>query len=199
MLVSRPFDSGRNTWSSRKFEDIFHSVSSPRMSTFEGLASQSDWRDQYSAFPLASENAFVSSAYEANEPELNHVTPTRAATTTRPPLGNHRHTTANLLQEEQEPIPKIERPDSAPGDCGNQQDEEREEHSLAVNGSEGPLIVPGEATDSLPDVKDEDDDDVIEDDEMLEVEEGGAPQTAAERRAERRKMKRFRYSLSLSC
>lgn len=47
--------------------------------------------------------------------------------------------------------------------------------------------------DALLDPKEEDDDDE-DDDEMLDAEDGasGTPQTAAERRAERRKMKRFR-------
>lgn len=44
------------------------------------------------------------------------------------------------------------------------------------------------------DFKEEDlDDDDDDDDDMLDVEDGSNPQTAAERRAERRKMKRFRY------
>lgn len=96
--------------------------------------------------------------------------------------------------QEQEPVPKIERSDSAPpGDGLGQQIDEREEETLGLVESATTLLVSSDAADSLNDVKDEDEDDEIDDDEMLEPEEGGAPQTAAERRAERRKMKRFRY------
>jgi len=47
--------------------------------------------------------------------------------------------------------------------------------------------------DGVTEVKDEEDEE-DDDDDMLDAEEGGSsvPQTAAERRAERRKMKRFR-------
>jgi hypothetical protein len=45
---------------------------------------------------------------------------------------------------------------------------------------------------SMMEPKEEGDDD-DDDDDMSDVEEESAPQTAAERRAERRKMKRFRY------
>jgi hypothetical protein len=157
------------------------------MSTFEGLTSQSDWRDQYSAFPLSTDNGLIHTSYEqSSTADIPPSTPVRTQSTSRPPLGVHRHTTGPLMQE-QEPVPKIERSDSAPpGDGLGQQIDEREEETLGLVESATTLLVSN-------DVKDEDEDDEIDDDEMLEPEEGGAPQTAAERRAERRKMKRFRY------
>jgi len=66
------------------------------------------------------------------------------------------------LLQEQEPIPKIERPDSAPGDCGAQQTEDREEETLGLAESASTLLVPGDGVDPLSEVKDEDEDDEIE-------------------------------------
>jgi len=163
------------------------------MSAFEGLTAQSDWRDQFSAFPLSSENDLIQSSYDqAGNQDLPPSTPVRAHKMARPQLGAHRHTTGPLL-EEQESFPKIERPDSAPpGDCAHQQLEDREDESLGLVDSATTLLVSADGVDPLTEVKDEDEDEELEDDDMLEVEEGGAPQTAEQRRAERRKMKRFR-------
>lgn len=208
MLVTRPFDTGRNTWSNRKFEDVFTNASSPRMSNFEGLATQPDWREQYTAFPLPGDNVSQSSYDSASHTEEAQNTQTQHQSATRPPLGGHRHTTGTSLQEHQ-PLPAIERPDSAPGDCGTQNNEEASEESLLSSeatrssglgsvdstssiSTHQSMLANNEGGDLLVEVKDEDDDDELDDDEMLDAEDGGAPQTAAERRAERRKMKRFR-------
>ena len=195
MLVTRQCDTGRNTWSSRKFEDVFHNAASPRMSTFEGIAASADWRDQYSAFQLPADNTLIQSSYEqASTTDHSPSTPVRGQAVTRPPLGAHRHTTGGpILLSEQEPVPKIERSDSAPpGDGLIQQAQAQGEETLDLQESSTTLLGANDSLDTLSEVKDEDEDDDLEDDEMLEPEEGGPPQTAAERRAERRKMKRFR-------
>ena len=128
----------------------------------------------------------------------------------RPPL-EHRHSLGPLRQEPQ-PAPVIERPDSAPGDCGNQVSNPTRDDSLVSTestalslGSLGsnPLssassapaqqgtLANNEGDNVSVELKEEEDEE-DDDDDMLDVEEGSAPQTAAERRAERRKMKRFR-------
>lgn len=121
------------------------------------------------------------------------------------------------LMQDAQPVSVTDRAGSAPGDCGNQVDESIRDQSLIP--SEPPTITieslgpnrlrsvssasqrhnmlsnSSEGGDMQGDIKDEDDDEELDDDEMLDAEEGGIPQTAAERRAERRKMKRFRYSI----
>lgn len=125
----------------------------------------------------------------------------------RPPL-EHRHSHAGPLRQEPEPAPIIERPDSAPGDiqvnntvrADSLVSTESTELSLASNPlsstSSAPApqgtVVKNEEDVNQIELKEEEDDDEDDDDDMLDAEEGSAPLTAAERRAERRKMKRFR-------
>jgi hypothetical protein len=215
MLVTRQFDTGRNTWSSRKLEDVFHSAASPRMSNFESLSTQPDWREQYSPFPLPGENGLLQPSFEQPaSPEVSEDSRSQQQTGARPPLG-HRHSLGPLRQDPQ-PAPIIERPDSAPGDCGHQLNNTTRDDSLVSTEStalsleslgSNPLssvssapaqqgaLVNNEGGDIQVEIKDEEDDDELDDDEMLDAEEGAVPQTAAERRAERRKMKRFRYGV----
>lgn len=186
------------------------------MSNFEGLSSQQDWREQYTSFALPGENGLLSpspSYEQATSPEVSHGQ-TQQHTSGRPPLG-HRHSMVSSRQDVQ-PVALIERPNSAPEDCGNQIDESIRDESLIP--TEPPTITidslgsnrlrsvssasqqhnmlsnSNEGGDMHGDIKEEDDDEELDDDEMLDAEEGGVHQTAAERRAERRKMKRFRYS-----
>jgi hypothetical protein len=214
MLVTRQCDTGRNTWSSSKLEAIYHNSASPRMSNFEPLPTQPDWREQYSAFPLPGENGLLQPSFEqgttSNVSESNQ---NQQQSSTRPAL-EHRHSLGPLRQEASQPASAIDRPDSAPGDCGHQANPIRDDSlvstestalSLASLGS-NPLssassapaqqgtLANNEGGGGGPqgEIKDEEDDDE-DDDEMLDAEEGAPPQTAAERRAERRKMKRFRY------
>lgn len=133
----------------------------------------------------------------------------------RPTL-EHRHT-LDPMRADAPPTPTIERSDSAPGDCGQSAVNRVRDESM-VSTESAPLSLGSRASNplssapsaplqqqgvethvnedagSLLDPKDEDDDDVEDDDDMLDGEDGySTPQTAAERRAERRKMKRFRY------
>lgn len=210
MLVTRQFDTGRNTWSSSKLGSA--NFASPRMANFEALPPQPDWREQYSSYQLPGENGIVHQNYEHSaSSSTNNGQPQPIA---RPTL-EHRHT-LGPLRPEGPPTPIIERRDSAPGDCG-QPAANRIRDEPMVSPESAPLSlgsnplssassapqqqqqVAGELANedggALLSPKDEEDDDVDDDDDMLDAEDGASstPQTAAERRAERRKMKRFRY------
>ena len=212
MLVTRQCDTGRNTWSS-KLTAIYRSSASPRMSNFEPLSTQLDWREQYSSYPLEGENSLLQASFEQSaNSNVSDNSLAQEQSRVRTPL-EHRHS-LELLRQEPQPVPIIERPESAPpGDCGNQTGNATRDDSLVStestalslgslgsnplsSASSGPAqqgtIASNEGETSNVELKEEEDED-DDDDDMLDIEEGGAPQTAAERRAERRKMKRFRY------
>jgi len=213
MLVTRACDPGRNTWSSSKLEAIYQNAASPRMSNFEPLPTQPDWREQYSGFSLSGDNGLLQPSFEqASNSNVADNTQDQHQSGARPQL-EHRHS-LNLLRQEGQPAAIIERPDSAPGDSGHQVNNPIRDDSLVSTESTSISLGslgsnPLSSASSVPtqqgtlannegggnegDVKDEEDE-LEDDDEMLEPEpeEGAAPQTAAERRAERRKMKRFR-------
>lgn len=221
MLVTRQCDTGRNTWSSSKLEAIFTHSASPRMSNFESLSTQPDWPGQYSPFTLPGENALLQQSFEpSSSSNVSDSTLAQPPGSARPPL-EHRHSLGPLRQEPQSPL-KIERPDSAPpGDCRDKVNDIPRDDSLVStestalslgsvdsnlfsSASSAPpqqgTLVNDEGGDTQIEFKEEEDDD-DDDDDMLDAEEmgeSGVPQTAAERRAERRKMKRFRYR-SVSC
>ncbi|KAI9646528.1 hypothetical protein NHQ30_004521 [Ciborinia camelliae] len=213
MLVTRQCDTGRNTWSSSKLGSA--NFASPRMANFEALPPQQDWREQYSSYQLSGENGMAHQNYEHSA--SSNTNNGQQQPTTRPTL-EHRHT-LGPVRPEGPPTPITERPDSAPGDCGQPAaNRVRDESmvstesaplslgSIASNplssASSAPLQQQGvgalvnEDGGALLDPKEEDDDDVEDDDDMLDAEDGASstPQTAAERRAERRKMKRFRLT-----
>jgi hypothetical protein len=214
MLVTRQCDTGRNTWSSSKLEAIYPHAASPRMSNFEPLPTQPDWREQYSPFPLPGENGLLQPPFESTtSSSIPDNTQNQQGGGSRPQL-EHRHSLGPLRQDPQPP-PAIERPDSAPVDCSSQTNNTIRDESLVSTestalslGSIGsnPLssassappqqgtLANNEDGDNQVELKDEEDDE-DDDDDMLDPEEVGGstvPQTAAERRAERRKMKRFR-------
>ncbi|KAF7864531.1 hypothetical protein EAF04_006663 [Stromatinia cepivora] len=213
MLVTRQCDTGRNTWSSSKLGSA--NFASPRMANFEALPPQPDWREQYSSYQISGENGVVNQNYEHSA--SSNATNGQQQATTRPTL-EHRHT-LGPLRPEGPPTPIIERPDSAPGDYG-QPAANRARNGSMVSPESEPLSLVSIATNPLSSAssapqqqqgagalvnedggallspKEEDDDDVDDDDDMLDAEDGtsSTPQTAAERRAERRKMKRFRLT-----
>jgi len=216
MLVTRPFDSGRNTWSSSKLKALYQNVASPRMSNFDPLPAQPDWREQFSAFSLPGDNGLLHPSFDqSSTSNLTNSSQIQLSGSERPAL-EHRHSLGPLRQDTQ-PSPIIDRPDSAPGDCNHPANNQTRDDSLVSTestalslGSLGsnPLSSASSApvqqvalanhgvTDAEGDVKDEDDE-LDDDDDMMidaEIEEGAPPQTAAERRAERRKMKRFRLT-----
>jgi hypothetical protein len=211
MLVTRQCEIGRNTWSSSKLGAIYKDVASPRMSNFEPLSTQPDWREQYSPLPLSGENAILQPHFE--QQTSSDVPDNRQGQGQgggRPRL-EHQHS-LGPVQQDQQPSALTEHLDVAPVDPGNQINDRIQDGSLGSTESRtlsvGPLgstqvnpmssappqqgtLANDEGIDGHLELKDEDDE--LEDDEMLDAEDGtGAPQTAAERRAERRKMKRFR-------
>lgn len=213
MLVTRQCDTGRNTWSSSKLEAIYQNAASPRMSNFDPLPTQPDWREHYSTFPLPGENGLLQPSFEqptSSSVSENHQNQQQGSA--RPPLENRQ--SLGPLRQDVQPPAIIERSGSAPVDCNNQVNNTVRDDSLVSTestalslGSIGsnPLssassappqqgtLANNEEGDIHVQLKEEEDDD-DDDDEMLDAEESGSvPQTAAERRAERRKMKRFRY------
>lgn len=214
MLVTRRCDIGRNTWSSSKLETIFPNAVSPRMSNFEPLPTQPNWRGQYSPFSLSGDGGLPQPSFEqASSPAVTGSNQNQEHSSKRPHL-KHRHSLGPLKQDHRPP-PIIERPDSAPLDAYKQGNNSLHDNALVLieskalslgsiesNARNSAPIAPQQEIladdnegDALIEFKDEEDEEDY-DDEMLDTEEGGdggVPQTAAERRAERRKMKRFRY------
>ncbi len=217
MLVTRQCDTGRYTWSPSKLGALHQNPASPRMSNSEQLTSQPDWREQYSQYLPPAENTILSPNFD----QALSFTSGDVPTSERQFLGRlqlgHRHSLAQL--DNRQDVPQnitIDRPDSAPGNCGQQASNGLGQDSVdptestdqlltsAPLGSTSPSVQPKAETPtslegdlkhaSAKEVYEEDDDD---DDDMLDTEDGGGPpQTEAERRAERRKMKRFRYITS---
>jgi hypothetical protein len=209
MLVTRQCDTGRYNWTSSKLGAIHQSTASPRMSDLEPLTTQPDWREQYSQYiPTAGSTLLSPSLNQSlgsHEPESSASEQHYGV---RPQL-EHRHTLAQLdtrLNVSQAPL--IERPDSAPGNVqqaitGQEALGSPEPGSI----SSGPILPDPSTAQAKSEMcsnhesesqsvvlKDENEDDEEDDYEMLDQEDsGGLPQTEAERRAERRKMKRFRY------
>jgi len=201
MLVSRQFEPARNTWSSSKLEAIYNTAS-PRMSNFEPLPPQPDWREQYSTFPLPGENGLLQPSFE--QPATSDVSDkNREQQPDARPTLEHRHS-LGLLRKETQTTPVIERPDSAPpaGDSAPSNNSTRDDSLVSANSTALSLgSNPLSSVSSAPtqqstttNKEGESEGDIKEEDDMLDVEqEDGAPaQTAEQRRAERRKMKRFR-------
>ncbi len=212
MLVTRQFDTGRNTWSSSKLEAVCRNTVSPRMSNFEPLPPQSDWREQYSAFVLPGDNGSLQPSFEQSASCSSPENDQDEQSSVRPAL-KHRHS-LGTAEKEAQTAPINGRPESAPTrgvptqQAGNSKRDDSlvSTSSVALSHGSNPLSSassapaqqePSANNDSGEvegDIKEEDDDLDDDDDEVLdaETEEGAAQQTAAERRAERRKMKRFR-------
>ncbi|KAF6819814.1 Homeobox-leucine zipper protein HDG11 [Colletotrichum sojae] len=216
MLVTRQFDNTEQShWSYSKFETSLHKAPTtpPRMSNqFEApLPTPPEWQgQQYSYLPTPETNVFPqgyetgNDASEASQPRTAEVQ-TKQEDNRGPadPLGLRqvKQPTPEDEPEEQlrqqQQLKQEQRQKSAEKMAGpisqeNMASTETQNASMASNptGQEAPAIhVDDEASLS----KDEDDD-VLDDDDMLEDGEGGQPQTAAERTAARRKMKRFRLT-----
>lgn len=213
MLVTRQCEIGRNTWSSSKLEAIYKDVASPRMSNFEALSTQPDWREQYSPFPLSGENGILQPPFEQSaSSEASTSDQSQQQGAARSHL-EHQHS-ADTIGHDSQSSALSEQLEAAPVDSDSQinnsvRDDSlvsTESRSLSLNAlgtsqlnaaSSAPpqqaTLSNDEGAGSHLELKDEDDE--LDDDEMLDAEDGGAaPLTAAERRAERRKMKRFRYN-----
>ncbi|CAI4210496.1 unnamed protein product [Parascedosporium putredinis] len=192
MLVSRHSDTEQSHWSFSKFETTYQKpTSSPRMSNhFDApLSTQSDWQGQYSYLP-PSENNIFSQPFESSN-DSSETSQARAAAngTTNgsvdmsqkdgPTVGlDHRRALDPLgLRSAKPPTPLLST---------------RTVISKINTGVDGQPARPGSAEAAA---QKDDDDDLVDDDDMG-VAEGpdGQPQTAAERTAQRRKMKRFRLT-----
>lgn len=212
MLVTRQLDSGRHSWSPKKLGAFQDGAASPRMSNLEGSNGQPDWREHYPHYIPQISGSLLPPHVE--QPQTN----SEASTSYRDVLPRqtleHRHSTAQLNGTQDLSGQTIERPESAPPGSRALLNPERHRHDSVLsnesaNGCQD-LDQPymgstSHSTQTLTkneplrhsdhtdlELKDEDDDDL--DDDMFDAEEsGGGPQTEAERRAERRKLKRFRY------
>lgn len=211
MLVTRQFDTGRNTWSSSKLGGLYSNLSTPRMSNFEPLPPQPDWREQCSPFPLPGENGLAQSSFEnttssdSSDNNQSHQHPDR--------LSPEHDRSLTSLKHDSPTSAIIERPNSTAVDCNQQIPNELRQDSLVSPESTalslGFIVSNQQASPSEPaqratphedndmllvEPKEEDEELDDDDDDMLDSEEpsSSTPQTAAERRAERRKMKRFR-------
>jgi hypothetical protein len=214
MLVTRQCDTGRKTWSSSKLEALYPNAASPRMSNFEPLSTLPDWREQYSPFSLSSENGLLQPSFQPPPtPNVSETSQNQQQGVGRPQL-EHRHSLGPQRQDTQT-ASTLERSDFTPVDYRSQINNLTRDDSLVSTEStalslgsigsnplssassapvqQGTLANNGE-DDAQIALKEEEDDEDDEND-MLDAEEGSSsivPQTAAERRAERRKMKRFR-------
>lgn len=210
MLVTRQCEIGRNTWSSSKLEAIYKDVAPPRMSNFEPLPTQPDWREQYSPFTLPGDTGILQPSFEqsANSDALDNGQNQQQQNATQSHL-EPRHN-FDAIQRDVQPSALAEQLDVTSGNSGNQMSTSRRDDSLISTESRPPqpfgtLGNPTSTGSSQPGTSVNDDnghlelkeeEDELDDDEMIDAEDGAMPpQTAAERRAERRKMKRFRYNL----
>lgn len=213
MLVTRQCDTGRSIWSSSKLGPFHQDPVSPRMSSREQLKAQQDWREQYSQYIPSNGNVSLpphfgqSIGYNGidNSSAEHHFV-------VRPQLGPpHSLVQLDNRQDISQTV-IVDRPDSTTGNCEQQAsiglgqesvDSTESTAQLLTSAPLGSISPSAQPRSDAPagqegdlkhaDVKDGDDEDDDDDDEMLDPEDsGGLPQTEAERRAERRKMKRFR-------
>lgn len=212
MLATQQCDTGRHIWSSSKLGAFHQDPASPRMSSREQLKTQQDWREQYSQFLPSHESSLL--------PHFNQVTgfvgidnsSSDRQFAARPQL-EHRHSVAQLdNRRDVTETTTVDQPGSAPGNFEQQASNGPGQDSVGPAESTAQLLTSAslgctspsvkartETTTSLRedlnpiDAKEGEEEDDDEDDEMFDLEDGGGPpQTEAERRAEHRKMKRFR-------
>ncbi|KAL2135084.1 hypothetical protein VTI74DRAFT_9900 [Chaetomium olivicolor] len=224
MLVTRRTATEQSPWSISKFETAFRkSAERLRMSNNFDAVTQSDWHGQYSFLPPG-ETTIFSQQYEhvANSSDNAEAqaqprsvpAPVEAAKPVSSSL-SHRHDPLGLRQPRQ-PSPIPEQPESQEEHYPRKAADSAHEESLASDGTPGlalgsnPIssvsssvgqtseIAPSHSGNEVQSVVKEEDEEVVEDEEMMEgeAEKDAQPQplTAAERTAQRRKMKRFRLT-----
>jgi hypothetical protein len=191
------------------------------MSNNFDTATQSDWQAQYSFLPPG-DNTIFSQPYEhvTNSAEnaesqaqpRSVATPSEIPKSETSPMG-HRLDPLGLRQPKQ-PSPIPEQPETQgdqyppkTSELGHEESSTSTETPAMSHGSNPLSSVSsgGQSAETAPShsgnegqtVVKEEDEEVLEDDEMIEGEGEGdsqaQPQTTAERTAQRRKMKRFRY------
>ena len=222
MLVTRHTATEQSSWSISKFENAFRkSADRLRMSNNFDTVTQSDWQGQYSFLP-PSDNTIFSQPYDhvtssAENAESQAQPRTVAAPSDAPkpensPLG-HRLDPLGLRQPKQpSPIPEQpenqgeQYPPKAPELAHEESSTSTETRGMSLGSNplssvssagQGSETAPSHSGNEGQTIIKEEDEEVVDDEEMIEGEvEGDAqaqPQTAAERTAQRRKMKRFRY------
>lgn len=222
MLVTRHTATEQSSWSISKFETAFrNSAEKLRMSNNFDTVTQSDWQGQYSFLPPG-DNTIFSQPYEhvtgsaenaeAQAQPRTVVAPSEGPKSEDSPL-DHRLDPLGLRQPKQvSPIP--EQPENQGEQYQSKAPELAHEESSTSTETRGmslgsnPLSSvssAGQGSETAPShsgnegqaVIKEEDEEVVEDEDMIEGEVDGdsqtQPQTAAERTAQRRKMKRFRY------
>ncbi|KAL0943988.1 Homeobox-leucine zipper protein HDG11 [Colletotrichum truncatum] len=220
MLVTRQFDTTEQShWSYSKFETSLHKppTTPPRMSNqFETpLPTPPEWQGQQYSYLPASEGNVFSQAYEtgndASEPRTTDIQtkqePNTGADNRGPadPLGLRQVKQPTPedepeVQQQQQQTPQEKRQESVektvePVAQDNMASTETQSVTMASNPSPASGDMPSIQIDNDDgSLSKDEDDDVLDDDDMLDDGEGGAPQTAAERTAARRKMKRFRLT-----
>ncbi|RYP20613.1 hypothetical protein DL765_002684 [Monosporascus sp. GIB2] len=195
MLVTRQCESEQHPWSSR-FEALFSKATSPRMSSFNGSSTSSNATVQQH---LASAQEEAPDAQ--NRPSLSGLASDTGHSRPLDPLGlrqpkaesptqksaETRDSTYSIKAEpaQDDSLASTDVPGLARGPNPRESD-------IAVE--RGQVISTDQGGNENAVVEKEEDDDVLEDDEMVEAEgeQPSQPQTAAERTAARRKMKRFR-------
>ncbi len=221
MLATRHTATEQSPWSISKFETAFRkSADKLRMSTNFDTVTQSDWQGQYSFLP-PSDNTIFSQPYEHVTSSTDNsgsqaqprsvAAPLEVPKPENSPLG-HRLDPLGLRQPKQ-PSPIPEQPETQGDQYPPKAELAHEESSTSTetpgmslgsnplssvsSAGQGSETGPSHSGNEGQAAVKEEDEEVIEDEEMIEGEGDGEaqtqPQTAAERTAQRRKMKRFRY------
>ncbi|KAF4838033.1 Homeobox-leucine zipper protein HDG11 [Colletotrichum tropicale] len=223
MLVTRQFDTTEQShWSYSKFENPIHKpgpATPPRMSNqFEApLPTPPEWQgQQYSYLPTPENNNVFSQAYEtgndSSEPRTSAGANTQIEITTKSestadsrgpvdPLGlrqvkqptpeDEPELQQHTLKQEQRHNSVEKMADAAPQEAMASTETQSVTMASAPSSTAGDVPTVQIENDEGSLSKDEDDD--LDDDDMLD-DGDGTPQTAAERTAARRKMKRFRLT-----
>ncbi|KAK2019453.1 homeobox domain-containing protein [Colletotrichum eremochloae] len=212
MLASRQFDTTEQShWSYSKFETPLNKspTTPPRMSDDQyetTLPTPPEWQGQQYSYLSGSENNVFSQGYCAGDESSESTQPrtTASARTQAHIQGKQEHNAALRLVKQ--PTPEDE-PEDRLRQQQQQQQQRQESQSPMEKTTETTIEVqtqamatPEQETEAATAHMDKDeasmskesDDDVLDDEDMLDGE--GTPQTAAERTAARRKMKRFRLT-----
>ncbi|KAK2020470.1 homeobox domain-containing protein [Colletotrichum zoysiae] len=211
MLASRQFDTTEPShWSYSKFETPHNKppTTPPRMSDDQyetTLPTPPEWQGQQYSYLSGPENNVFSQAYGAGD-ESSESTQSR----TTPSARTQAHTQGKqdqnaALRMVKQPTPEDE-PEDRLREQSQQQQQQRQESQPLDKTAEAmsemqmqTMATPEQEAEAAPAHMDNDeantskesDDDALEDEDMLD---DGTPQTAAERTAARRKMKRFRLT-----
>ncbi|EFQ27980.1 homeobox domain-containing protein [Colletotrichum graminicola] len=208
MLASRQFDTiEQSHWSFSKFETPLNKAPTtpPRMSDDQyetTLPTPPEWQGQQYAYLSSPENNTFSQAYCAGD-ESSEFTQPRTAASARTQAhiqGKQEHNAAFRLMKQ--PTPEDEPEDRLREQQQQQQQQQQQRQaSQPLEKAAKMMATPEQEAETVAARMDNDeantskesDDDALEDEDMLDGGDG-TPQTAAERTAARRKMKRFRLT-----